>query len=96
MRSTEDKVNSQDLRRKPDRLDLLAKLVSSGMSLNEMRRSHGFDYRTVKHHYPNYKPFDVGGAGDAAVIRRVNQQLDEFLRRGRIGKHRENGLRPRD
>lgn len=78
-----------------DRRRLLATLVASGLSLNEMRRVHGFDYRTVRRYYPNYKPFEVGGGGDAAVIRRTNQELQEFLRRGKISRNRENGFKPK-
>jgi len=79
-----------------DRRRLLDTLVASGLSLNEMRRVHGFDYRTVRRHYPNYKPFEVGGGGDAAVIRRTNQELQEFLRRGKISRNRENGFKPKE
>lgn len=80
---------------KDDRRALLAACVSSGMSLNEMRRLHGFDYRTVLRAYPDYKPFDVGGGGDAAVIRETNRQLKEFLRRGKIEKNRDAGFNRR-
>lgn len=79
-----------------DRLALLSALVSDGMSLNEMRRSYGFDHRTVKRHYPDYKPFEVGGSGDAAVIRETNRQLTEFLRRGKIGRNRDAGFDRKD
>lgn len=75
-----------------DRRALLASLVSSNLSLNEMRRVHGFDYRTVKRHYPDYHAFDVGGSGDAAEIRETNRQLREFLRRGKIGSNRDAGF----
>lgn len=70
--------------------------VNAGLSLSEIQRTLGIDYRTVKRHYPDYAPHTVGGGGDAAVIRQVNQQLREFLRRGKIGKHRENGFKPHD
>lgn len=89
-------MNSQDLRRNPERMKALDALVTAGASFNEIRRTLGVDHRTVKRHYPEYMPFEVGGGGDAAVIRQVNQQLNEFLRRGKIGKHRENGFRPLD
>lgn len=78
-----------------DRRSLLASLVSANMSLNEMRRVHGFDYRTVKRHYPDYHAFEVGGGGDAAEIRETNRQLQEFLRRGKIGKNRDSGFNVR-
>lgn len=75
-----------------DRRALLSALVSDGMSLNEMRRSYGFDHRTVKRHYPDYHAFDPGGGGDAATIRETNRQLREFLRRGKIGRNRDAGF----
>lgn len=71
-------------------------LMRAGASLNEIQRTTGADYRTVRRLDPDYKPFPVGGGGDAAVIRQTNQQLQEFLRRGKIGKHRENGFRPKE
>lgn len=71
-------------------------LMRAGASLNEIKRTTGADYRTVRRIDPNYRPFEVGGGGDAAVIRETNRQLDEFMRRGKIGRHRENGFRPGD
>lgn len=79
-----------------ERREQIQALMRAGASLNEIRRSTGADYRTVRSIDPDYKPFEVGGAGDAAVIRRVNQDLQEFLRRGKISKHRENGFRPKE
>jgi hypothetical protein len=81
---------------KDDRRALLASLVASGLSLNEMNRLYGFDYRTVRRAYPHYKPFQRGGGGDAAIIRQVNVQLREFERRGKIGKHKDAGFVRRD
>lgn len=78
-----------------ERREQIQSLMRAGASLNEIRRVTGADYRTVRTLDPNYKPFDVGGAGDAALIRRTNQELQEFLRRGKIGKHRENGFKPK-
>ena len=78
------------------RMKALESAVRSGWSYNEIRRTLGIDYRTVKKYYPDYKPFPVGGGGDAAIIRRVNQDLREFERRGKIGKHRENGFKPKE
>lgn len=80
----------------PERLSALRAAVNSGLSYNEIRRTLGVDYRTVKRHYPDYKPFEVGGGGDAAVIRETNRQLQEFLRRGKISGHRENGFKPKE
>lgn len=71
-------------------------LMRAGASLNEIKRTTGADYRTVRRIDPDYRPFEVGGGGDAAIIRKTNQQLQEFLRRGKIGKHRENGFRPKE
>lgn len=67
-------------------------LMASGASLSEIRRTLGVDYRTIQRHWPSYKPFEVGGGGDAAEIRETNRQLAEFLRRGKIGKHRDAGF----
>ena len=80
----------------PERMKSLTAAVNAGLSYNEIRRSLGVDYRTVKRHFPGYKPYEVGGGGEAAVIRETNRQLREFLRRGKIGKHRENGFTPKD
>lgn len=77
------------------RMKALESAVRSGWSYNEIRRTLGIDYRTVKKHYPDYKPFPVGGGGDAAIIRETNRQLSEFLSRGKIGGNRENGFQPR-
>lgn len=85
-------MNSQDLRRNPERMKALDALVTAGVSFNEIRRTLGVDHRTVKRHYPEYKPFEVGGGGEAAVIRETNRQLREFLRRGKIGKNRDAGF----
>lgn len=80
----------------PERVAALTAAVNAGLSYNEIRRTLGVDYRTIQRHWPSYKPFEVGGGGDAAEIRETNRRLAEFLRRGKIGKHRENGFTPRD
>lgn len=80
----------------PERMAAMRAAVNSGLSLNEIQRSLGIDYRTVKKHFPDYKPFEVGGGGDAAVIRETNRQLTEFLRRGKIGKNRDSGFKPKE
>lgn len=82
--------------RNPKKWFALESAVQQGWSFNEIRRTLGIDHRTVRTWYRGYKPFPVGGGGDAAEIRETNRQLAEFLRRGRIGKHRENGFTPRD
>lgn len=89
------RVDARPLKHNEDRFSQLRALVEAGLSYNEIRRVGGFDHRTVKRYYPDYHPFPVGGAGEAAVIRKVNQQLDEFLRRGKIGRNRENGFNPK-
>lgn len=76
----------------PERMAALQAAVNAGLSLSEIQRTLGIDYRTVKNHYPDYKPFEVGGGGDAASIRETNRQLREFLRRGKIGKNRDAGF----
>lgn len=70
-------------------------LMKAGASLNEIRRVTGADYRTIRRIDPTYRPFEVGGGGDAAVIRETNRQLQEFLRRGKISRNRENGFKPK-
>lgn len=81
---------------RPERMAALQAAVNAGLSLSEIQRTLGIDYRTVKRHYPDYAPHTVGGGGDAAEIRETNRRLREFLRRGKIGKHREHGFTPRD
>lgn len=89
------RINNTDLRRNPERMGQLRSMVEAGHSLNSIRNEMGMDTRTIKRHFP-YAGMLPGGGGDAAVIRRVNQDLQEFLRRGKIGKHRENGFRPKE
>lgn len=76
----------------PERMKALNSAVSAGLSYNEIRRTLGIDYRTIRRHYPDYKPFEVGGGGDAAEIRETNRRLQEFLRRGKIGNNRDAGF----
>lgn len=76
----------------PERMAALTAAVNAGLSYNEIRRTLGVDYRTIQRHFKGYKPFEVGGGGDAAEIRETNRQLAEFLRRGKIGKHRDSGF----
>lgn len=78
--------------RDPERWLQLNALVNSGASFNEIRRVMGTDPRTVKRWFPEYHPYPVGGGGDAAEIRETNRQLQEFLRRGKIGKNRDSGF----
>lgn len=78
--------------RNPERWLALTAMVDAGASLNEIRRTLGVDHRTVKRWFPDYKPFEVGGGGDAAIIRETNRQLREFERRGKIGKNRDAGF----
>lgn len=75
-----------------ERMAFLDSLMASGLSLNEIRRVGGFDYRTVKRRNPDYRPFEVGGGGDAATVRETNRRLREFEKRGRIGKNRDAGF----
>lgn len=78
--------------RNPERWLALNALVESGASLNEIRRVLGMDPRTVKRWFPDYKPHEVGGGGDAAIIRETNRQLREFLDRGKISGNRDAGF----
>lgn len=76
----------------PERMAALTAAVNAGLSYNEIRRTLGVDYRTIQRHFPEYKPFEAGGGGDAAIIRETNRQLREYLRRGKIGKNRDSGM----
>lgn len=75
----------------PERKELMDKCVAEGMSLNEMRRSFGFDYRTVKRHHEGYSAFPVGGGGEAQAIRQMNQDLQKIDKNGRLAKRRHRG-----
>lgn len=77
---------------KPERMAALQAAVNAGLSLSEIQRTLGIDYRTVKNHYPDYHPHTVGGGGDAAIIRETNRKLEEFMRRGKIGNNRDSGF----
>jgi len=79
----------------PERWQALNALVDSGVSLNEIQRTLGVDHRTVRRYFPDYRPFDVGGGGEAAVVRETNRKLREFERRGRIMSDRDAGFKMR-
>jgi hypothetical protein len=91
----DEKINSQDIRRNPERWEQLRKLVDAGVSLNEIRRTMGVDHRTLRRHFPDYAPFERGGSGEAAVIREVSRGLREFERRGKIEGNRDSGFNTR-
>ena len=63
-------------------------LMAQGASLNEIFRTTGSDYRTVRRLDPNYKPFPVGGGGDAQIIRQVNQDLKRIDSTGHMSTRR--------
>lgn len=63
-------------RRGKGRYNELLPLVQQGMSLNEIRRTIGMDYRTVRRYFPYYRPFEVGGGGRAADLRKANEILN--------------------
>lgn len=84
-----------NIRKDPERWQALQELVAAGVSLNEIRRTLGVDYRTVRRHFEGYKPFEVGGGGEASVIREVNRKLRELDRTGRVQQNRDSGMRPR-
>lgn len=43
---------------KPERKKLLDTLVASGVTIGDMHKKHGFNYKTVRKHHPKYR---VGG-----------------------------------
>lgn len=79
----------------PERFAAMEAAVRAGLSFNEISRSLGIDHRTVKYHFPGYRPYEVGGGGDAAIIRETNRRLNEFIRRGKIGSHKDAGFTTR-
>lgn len=83
-----EKINSQDIRRNPEKWAALQQLVASGTSLTEIRRTLGVDYRSVRRHFPDYKPFPVGGGGEAQIIRQVNQDLQRIDNHGNMSTRR--------
>lgn len=85
-------VTTVTLTERQKREKLLWALMEQGASLNEIRRTTGADHRTVKRLNPNYKPFPVGGAGDAAVIRETNRKLREFEKTGKVGRNKDAGF----
>ena len=60
----------------------LLPLVRQGVSLNEIQRTIGMDYRTVRRYFPHYKPFEVGGAGRASSLRKANHIIDNAELKG--------------
>lgn len=79
----------------PERWKAFVELTNAGVSLNELRRTLGVDYRTVRRYLPDYRPFEVGGGGEASVVREVNRKLRELDRTGRVQQNRDSGMRPR-
>lgn len=71
-----------------ERRNLILSLMDQGVSLSEIRRTTGADYRTVRKLDPDYKPFPVGGGGDAQIIRQVNQDLQRLDKHGNISTRR--------
>lgn len=40
---------------KPERKALLDSLVAAGLTLKDLQRKHGFNYKTVRKYYPDYR-----------------------------------------
>lgn len=78
------------LTRDPKRWFALEQAVEEKWSLNEIRRTLGIDYRTVKRWYPDYSAFPVGGGGEAQKIRQVNQDLQRLDKHGNISTRRQH------
>lgn len=74
--------------RNPKKWFALESAVQQGWSFNEIRRTLGIDHRTVKTWYRGYKPFPVGGGGQAQVIRQVNQDLQRIDDHGMMSTRR--------
>jgi len=47
----------------PERLELLGKLVADGWPIRQITETHGFNYYTIKKHYPEYKGMTQSEAG---------------------------------
>lgn len=63
----------------------LIELTDAGVSFNEIRKTCGADYRTVKRHFPDYAPFRPGGwREEGGAIRELNRQLKDLETAGKI------------
>lgn len=71
------------------RLDRLRAMVEDNVSFSEIIRTLKMDYYTIKRHFPDYKPFPVGGGGEAQVIRQANQELRRIDNYGNLSTRRE-------
>ena len=77
----------------PEWYKKLCAMVEDGYSINAIMKSLNMDHRTIKRYFPEYRPFRPGGWRDeGGAIRETNRQLDEFLRRGKIGNNRDAGF----
>lgn len=43
----------------PERKELLDSLVSSGATIGDMSKKHGFNLKTIRRHYPTYRTVDA-------------------------------------
>lgn len=88
-------MNSQDTRRNPERYEALKALVEQNVSINEIMRTLHMDHRTIKRHFPDYKPFEQGATAESNEIREANRMLNEFISRGKVQSNRDAGFNQR-
>ena len=62
------------------RSPLLAQMVEEGCSLMEIQRTLGVDPRTVKRHFPDYKPVDRNSEKFRDLVR-FGRQMAELERK---------------
>ena len=72
------------------RLAKLKNLMEDGVSLNEIERTLGCSPKTVRKHFPDYRPFPPGGGGEAAEIKKANAMLRRIDDNGRLRSRRNN------
>lgn len=60
---------------KPERRELLDRLVAEGMSLRQMQAKHGFNQLTVKRYYPDYRNRATANRKDWFDIPEETRQL---------------------
>lgn len=58
------------------RMDLLRQCVEEGWPLIEITRTHGFDFRTIRKYFPDYRGLPLKEASQLGVqARRTNRSI---------------------